>query len=72
MKELDLLLTRYVDERFAAAPAAEQQAFEHLLQLSDPLLHAYCLGQAPVPADLKSVLENITAPGASTPGRPRC
>ncbi len=60
MKELDLLLTRYVDERFAAAAPAEQQAFERLLQTEDPLIHAYCLGQVPVPQDLESLIAWIT------------
>ena len=60
MKELDVLLRRYVDERFAAAPAAEQQAFERLLDVQDPLIYAYCLGQAPAPPDLKSLIERIT------------
>jgi antitoxin CptB len=61
MKELDVLLTRYVDERFAAAPPAEQQAFERLLEAQDPLIYAYCLGQAQVPPDLQSLVERITA-----------
>ncbi len=65
MKELDVLLTRYVDERFADAPAAEQQAFERLLDAQDPLIHAYCLGQAPVPPDLQGLLERITSSGGS-------
>jgi succinate dehydrogenase flavin-adding protein (antitoxin of CptAB toxin-antitoxin module) len=69
MKELDVLLTRYVDEQFAAAPAAERHAFERLLDTEDPLIHAYCLGQVPIPADLQSVVRRITA-GAS--GGPRC
>jgi len=63
MKELDVLLTRYVDERFAAAPAAEQQAFERLLDAQDPVLYAYCLGQTPVPAHLESLIRRITAVG---------
>jgi antitoxin CptB len=61
MKELDVLLTRYVDERFVVAPPAEQQAFERLLDAQDPLIYAYCLGQAPVPPDLQSLVERITA-----------
>jgi antitoxin CptB len=63
MKELDVLLTRYVDERFAAAPAAEQQAFERLLDAQDPVLYAYFLGQTPVPARLESLIRRITAVG---------
>jgi antitoxin CptB len=77
MKELDVLLTRYVDERFAAAPQAEQQAFERLLDAQDPLIYAYCLGQAPVPPDLCSLVERITtacsdAARAGASGGQRC
>ena len=61
MKELDVLLTRYVEERFAAAPAAERQAFESLLDDQDPLIYAYCMGQSPVPAHLESLIRSITA-----------
>jgi antitoxin CptB len=61
IKELDVLLTRYLDERFAHAPHPERLAFERLLQTEDPLIYAYCLGQVPVPADLSSVVERITA-----------
>jgi antitoxin CptB len=64
MKELDVLLTRYVEQRFAAAPAAEQQEFERLLGDQDPVIYAYCLGQIPVPAHLESLIRRITAGGA--------
>ena len=60
MKELDVLLTRYVDERFAVASPAEQQAFEALLEVQDPVIYAYCLGQSPVPAHLQSLIRLIT------------
>jgi antitoxin CptB len=60
LKELDVLLTRYVDERFAAAPAAERQAFEALLDAQDPVIYAYCLGQTPVPAQFESLIRLIT------------
>ncbi len=61
MKELDELLTRYVDERFAAAPPPEQRAFERLLDAQDPVIYAYFLGQIEVPAHLQSLIEHITA-----------
>ncbi len=54
------MLTRYVDERFAAAPAAERQAFEALLDAQDPVIYAYCLGQTPVPAQFESLIRLIT------------
>jgi len=44
MKELDVLLSRYVTERYPAAPAAQQRAFEDFLELADPEINAYLLG----------------------------
>ena len=49
MKELDLLLTRFVDEEYAAAAPAQQAAFRQLLDAQDPLLQAYFLGREPPP-----------------------
>jgi antitoxin CptB len=41
MKELDLLLTRWLRERAPQATAAQMQAFERFLELPDPQLAAY-------------------------------
>jgi antitoxin CptB len=38
MRELDVLLQRYLDQRYASAAEEEQQAFEALLELPDPQL----------------------------------
>jgi succinate dehydrogenase flavin-adding protein (antitoxin of CptAB toxin-antitoxin module) len=51
MKELDHLLTRYLEHRYELAPAAERAAFESLLDLQDPQIMAYCMGRDQ-PADL--------------------
>jgi len=62
MKELDLLLTRYVDERYREATPDEQQAFRQLLDADDPLLYAYFIGgQSPPDAVLSSLLLQIAA-----------
>jgi antitoxin CptB len=61
MKELDILLTRYVDERYGAASAEEQQAFQRLLETQDPVIYAYFLGQEPPPEHLAALIERITA-----------
>jgi antitoxin CptB len=66
MKELDVLLARYVDERFDGASAAEQEAFRQLLETQDQVLYAYCLGQAQPPPHLAALIERITA---YAPGR---
>ncbi len=41
MRELDVLLERYLQERYPSAPADEQEAFRAILELPDPLLFAY-------------------------------
>jgi antitoxin CptB len=62
MKELDVLLTRYVDEQYGCASAAHQKAFRELLDAQDPLIYAYFLGQErPPDAVLSSLIERITA-----------
>lgn len=62
MKELDVLLTRYVDEQYRHATAAHQKAFRELLDAQDPLIYAYFLGQeTPPEAVLSSLIERITA-----------
>ncbi|HEY2463206.1 MAG TPA: succinate dehydrogenase assembly factor 2 [Steroidobacteraceae bacterium] len=61
MKELDILLARYMDERFCAAPLEEQEAFKRLLEIQDPLIYAYCLGSQRPPEHLAVLIERITA-----------
>ena len=61
MKELDFLLTRYIEERFAGASLEEQAAFGRLLDAQDPVIYAYCLGQERPPEDLSGLIERITA-----------
>jgi antitoxin CptB len=46
MKELDVLLERYVLSRLSAACAQERQALVRLLDLPDPLLADYLFGHA--------------------------
>ena len=61
MKELDILLARYMDERFCTASAQEQEAFRDLLEIQDPVIYAYCLGQERPPEHLAVLIERITA-----------
>jgi succinate dehydrogenase flavin-adding protein (antitoxin of CptAB toxin-antitoxin module) len=46
MKELDVLLERYVRSRLPLASPAERQELGCLLELPDPLLADYLLGHA--------------------------
>ncbi len=43
MKELDQLLTGYLDNGYDAAPEADKASFHALLELSDPELIGYLL-----------------------------
>ena len=61
MKELDILLARYMDERFSTASAQEQEAFRGLLEIQDPVIYTYCLGQERPPEHLAVLIERITA-----------
>jgi antitoxin CptB len=67
MKELDILLARYVDERFCSASILEQEAFRRLLEIQDTVLYAYCLGSELPPPEFAPLIERITA---NSPGRP--
>mgnify|MGYP001315133127 CR=1 FL=1 len=61
MKELDVLLTRYLDHDWPQAPAAERATFLRLLELQDPELAAYCLGRAvPQEADFAALVGRLT------------
>ncbi len=63
MKELDVLLERYVDTRWPSAPPGERAAFLGLLEAQDPVIYGYCLGSIPAPAHLKALVEHITTHG---------
>jgi antitoxin CptB len=68
MKELDLLLIRYVEQHYRGAPRAQQEAFRALLEAPDPEIYAYCLGGERPPSPLlSSVVDRITQTG-SHPG----
>jgi antitoxin CptB len=56
IRELDVLLTRYLDEQFERAPAAEQAAFRELLTQQNAVIYAYCLGQAAPPDEVTRIL----------------
>ena len=67
MKELDLVLTRYLAEQWPAAGRDERAVFEQILGLPDPLLAGYLMGreQAPDPA-MQQMVEQLRR-GIATP-----
>ena len=56
MKELDLLLLRYLRERWPVASTDEKGVFEALLELPDPQIAAWLLGHEPAPPPFDTVL----------------
>jgi antitoxin CptB len=60
MRELDLLLTNYVDNDYGQAGEQQKEAFRELLALPDPELIGYLLGgQTPTDAALANVVSQI-------------
>ncbi|MEE8306663.1 MAG: succinate dehydrogenase assembly factor 2 [Gammaproteobacteria bacterium] len=45
MRELDELLSRFLDTHYDSLEDVEKQAFAALLELPDPELHSYLLGR---------------------------
>ena len=60
MKELDVLLERYARAGHPQAPAGDQDRFEALLELPDPLLAEYFLaGETPADPALARLIARI-------------
>jgi antitoxin CptB len=45
MKELDVVMTQYLEARYEIASELEKESFKHLLDMQDPDLYALLLGQ---------------------------
>jgi len=68
IRELDVLLTRYVDEQYVTASPADQDAFRQLLETQNPVIYAYCLGQETPPTpELRALIGRITSGAAAGP-----
>jgi antitoxin CptB len=62
MRELDQLMLRYLDRRWATAPASERAAFERLLDCEDDRLWRWMMGRESIEdADLRALVEHILA-----------
>ena len=46
MKELDVVLGRYLEQHYASASSAEQERFKALLDMPDPDLYDLLLGRS--------------------------
>jgi antitoxin CptB len=52
MKELDVIMGRYLEQHYASASSTEQAQFKALLEMSDPDLYDLLLGRS-TPSDAK-------------------
>ena len=60
MRELDVLLTRYLEHEYALASAADRDAFARILELQDPELVGYLVERKmPAEAPLRNVVARI-------------
>jgi antitoxin CptB len=58
MRELDVMLTRYLDRAWDAASPAERAAFAQLVEMQDPQLFGYLVGRtAPVEESQRAVID---------------
>jgi antitoxin CptB len=64
MRELDVLLTRYVEEEYRDAEPEVKDAFRRLLQAPDPLICDYLFGRESAPdAVLAALIGRLTGGG---------
>jgi antitoxin CptB len=60
MRELDVMLTCYLEQRYEQAPIVEQQTFQALLELPNTDLYGYLMGQAkPVDIQMQALVERM-------------
>jgi antitoxin CptB len=64
MKELDVLLTRYLDRDYYKVPLPQRQAFEALLEMADPDILDFILGRKqPENRELSLVIARLSVAG---------
>ena len=57
--ELDLLFTRFLDERYAQLNDSEREAFQELLKQPDHSLLAWMQGNELAPSGLQNILRKV-------------
>jgi len=71
MRELDVLLGRYLVQEYPTQPAPERAAFARLLEEEDPTLHRWLVGRVePEDAGLRPLIARIRALAAAPPPGP--
>lgn len=61
MRELDRLLGRYLDRRWALAPETEREAFEALLGVEDDALWRWFMGREAPPLRFAGMIATVLA-----------
>jgi antitoxin CptB len=70
MKELDVLLERFARRELPGASAEQRHTLARFLELPDPVLVDYLLGQAiPPDAELANLVLQIADPGSASVAR---
>src|SRR5579883_1463535 len=59
MREMDLIMGGFADARIASLNASELDEFERLIEVPDPDLLAWIIGDAVVPPDFDSALSRV-------------
>lgn len=60
IRELDLLLTAFLERRYSHLSVNEQHIFENLLEYPDPLLYDYLMGrQTPTDLTIDHVIQQV-------------
>ena len=60
MKELDVIVARYYDRRYAQASEAERAAFRRLLtEVEDPEIYSWSMGYSDAPPEYEHVIAEL-------------
>jgi len=69
MRELDVLLERWLDTRWPGATPSDRERFDRLLDCEDDMLWDWCTGRVrPDDRELAAILDQVLAPVARTDG----
>ncbi|WP_020559206.1 succinate dehydrogenase assembly factor 2 [Thiofilum flexile] len=61
MKELDVILIRYLERHYETASEQERRYLNELLDLQDPILYGMVMGIDPAPAPYQPLIAKLAA-----------
>jgi antitoxin CptB len=69
MRELDVVLERWLENRYPTAPAEQRRAFRMLLEAQDPQLVAWLFGrERPGDEAVAALVDELAVGGSGCPG----